>query len=564
MLLSACTAGSLKVATLDPATITAPVVVFTATARPTATPPAKLTPHPQPTPTLEKLDSLTIWIAPSVPDGLRSKLHLPAMLKQVDLADNAQLKLEPVSGQAETSGVYPIQWIYAVVAPFPTVLDGVDLADVQDAWFGKPFTVFGGKPLLMAEPTRLALEAIWGPAQGASIKVVDSQSLLQQAWDDQPAWAIVPFDELEPRWKVLHLNGIDLLDKQFNPSTYPLEVGFDLVGDGQYLRALTIGGIDLQGLAPQTNRDASKLTVLVMTGTTALTRHTAYTMETEGVLYPARDIGDWLRDADLTHISNEVSFDPTCPPAAPLDEEMRFCSSPTYLDLLKDIHANVIELTGNHLVDWGIDPLTFTLGLYQQNNFSYYGGGANLDEARKPLFIENHGNRLAFLGCNSTGPANDWATAEQPGSNPCDMDAFEKQIIAVKAQGYLPVVTFQHFEYGTFDGYKPQSGQRVDFLRMSAAGAVIVSGSQAHYPLAKTFVGQNFVDYGLGNLFFDQMVDFARPEFIDRHVFYDGRYISTELLTAMLEDYARPRPMTPEERVKLLTDIFAASDWNQK
>jgi poly-gamma-glutamate synthesis protein (capsule biosynthesis protein) len=554
----------LSTPTLAPAASKTPAVLSSPTALPTSTELPSQTPSPQPTSTPEQLKDLTIWISPAVPDGLRSKLHLPAAIRQVEQADGASLKLEPVSGQSEAASVYPIQWIYAVVAPFPTVQDDVTLADVQNAWFGKPVTLFGGKPLMMDQSTRLALESVWGPPEDSLIKVVDGPVLLQQAWDAMPAWAIVPFDELDPRWKVLHLNGIDLLDKKFDPASYPLKVYFDLVGTAQALRAITSSGIDLQSLSPQTNRDVNKLTVLIMTGTTALTRHTAYTMEEEGVLYPARDIGDWLRDADLTHISNEVSFDPSCPPAAPVDEEMRFCSAPNYIDLLKNINANVIELTGNHLVDWGIDPLRFTLDLYHQNNLPYYGGGANLAEARKPLLIENHGNRLAFVGCNNTGPANDWATPDQPGSNPCDMDALAAQITDLKSQGYLPIVTFQHFEFGIFDGYKPQSGQRVDFLRMASAGAVIVSGSQAHYPLAKTFVGQNFVDYGLGNLFFDQMVDYARPEFIDRHVFYDGRYISTELLTAMLEDYAKPRPMTAVERAKLLTVIFANSDWNQK
>jgi poly-gamma-glutamate synthesis protein (capsule biosynthesis protein) len=53
----------------------------------------------------------------------------------------------------------------------------------------------------------------------------------------------------------------------------------------------------------------------------------------------------------------------------------------------------------------------------------------------------------------------------------------------------------------------------------------------------------------------------TRQEFVDRHVFYDGRHISTEVLTAILEDYARPRPMTPEERETLLRTAFTASGW---
>jgi len=56
----------------------------------------------------------------------------------------------------------------------------------------------------------------------------------------------------------------------------------------------------------------------------------------------------------------------------------------------------------------------------------------------------------------------------------------------------------------------------------------------------------------------------VRWEKIQRHTFYDGRHLSTEILTAMLEDYARPRPMTVEERLVFLEEIFTASDWNSR
>ena len=95
-----------------------------------------------------------------------------------------------------------------------------------------------------------------------------------------------------------------------------------------------------------------------------------------------------------------------------------------------------------------------------------------------------------------------------------------------------------------------------DFQQVADDGAVIVSGSQAHVPLEMEFYKGAFIHYGLGNFFYDQMgnqiPDPTRPyipplpaqrwEFIDRHVIYDNRYISTELLTAMLEDYAHAAP----------------------
>jgi poly-gamma-glutamate synthesis protein (capsule biosynthesis protein) len=81
------------------------------------------------------------------------------------------------------------------------------------------------------------------------------------------------------------------------------------------------------------------------------------------------------------------------------------------------------------------------------------------------------------------------------------------------------------------------------------------------------FHNDAFIHYGLGNLFFDQMGDQdwmprgIRREFLDRYVIYNGKLISVELITAMLEDYSRPRLMTEQERSGFLQEYFSYSGW---
>ena len=135
-----------------------------------------------------------------------------------------------------------------------------------------------------------------------------------------------------------------------------------------------------------------------------------------------------------------------------------------------------------------------------------------------------------------------------------------QQIADVRDQGYIPIVTFQHEEYYT---YEANPFVIPDFEGTAAAGAAIVSGSQAHQPQALQFHEGALIHYGLGNLFFDQYDEGipTRQAFIDRHIFYQGRHISTELLTIQFIDNARPRPMTPEERRGLLETVFKASGW---
>ena len=450
-------------------------------------------------------------------------------------------------------------WIYALVAPFPTVSDGVTSDELHQAWKGSSSGYFSGRPLWMTDSTLAAFTAHWGPPASGSVQIAAADQLLNNTWKDMPSWAIVPFESLDPKWKVLTVDGQSPVHKEFSADGYPLRVLFALQSQGFAPTVINL---------PGSNRDSSKLTTLIMSGTTALVRWIAYKMEVNGVDYPARDIGDWLRQADIMHVSDEVSFDPTCPPPDPYQSRF-YCSDPKYLQLLEDAGVDVVELTGNHNMDNGAQSALYTLELYKEHHIQTFGGGANLADSRKPLLLEDHGNKFAFIGCNEAGPPEAWATDKSPGANPCDYSQFLPQISQLRKQGYIVIVTYQYRE-----GYSPQAmpWQVNDFRNAATAGATIVSGSQSHFPLAMEFYNGTFIHYGLGNLFFDQMGNIApgpglppmpgeRREFIDRHVFYDGRYISTELLTALLEDYSRPRPMTTDERAAFLLEYFEHSGW---
>ncbi|NPV77913.1 MAG: hypothetical protein HPY59_16250 [Anaerolineae bacterium] len=497
----------------------------------------------------------TLWIDPAIPASLRSSLILPVDVFPAEEREGASLRLESGGGDPEA------EWVYALAAPFPTLVDNVSLTDIQNRWKGDGSSALGNTPLMMSPSTLLVFSKVWGPPAAEVVRILEDSELLAAAWEEIPSWAILPFENLSPRWKVIRVDGISPLDNTFHADQYPLAMKFSLSGLPEKK-----AGISFQ----KTNRDAQKLTVLVMTGVTALVRSTAAKMEKLGMEYPARDIGVWLRAADLTHISNEVSFVAECPPANPYQITLMFCSRPEYITLLQEVGADIIELTGNHLVDWRRSALVESLALYQEYGMRTYGAGEDLENAMRPLLLEHNGNRLAFLGCNPAGPEAVWATEDRAGAAPCDYEWMKEEIARLRAEGYLPVVTLQYFESYAF---VPTPGEQRDFPPLAEAGAMIVSGSQAHYPQGMTFVGDSFVHYGLGNLFFDQMymplsgseadkiLSGTRKEFIDRHVFYDGRYIGTELLTALLEDFAKPRPMTAEERLEMLNSAFENSSW---
>lgn len=516
---------------------------------------ASLTPfQPLPTVTLTPTPELQgLWLDPAVPESLRAGLALPEGMALAVSADRAESRLEPTRDANA-----PVKWFYVLAAPFETITDDVSSSDFLDYWRGENDDLFDGAPLAVTQATLYAFEFLWGPVGTANMRIAIDYSELTHLRDEEKAWALLPFDLLEPEWKVISIDGQNPLLRGMEEDAYPLKVLFMLHG----LHA------EEAMQHPLTNRDEDKLTVLVMTGVTALVRATAATMDLKGVEYPASSILDWLTSADLAHTSNEVSFSQSCPRASYSDTSLQMCSQPEYLRLLTEAGFDIIELSGNHLNDYGREPLAYTLDLYDQVGLQYFAGGGNLQEARQPLLIEDHGNRLAFLGCNPAGPPNVWATETLPGAAPCEDYAWIKaEAQRLRNDGYLPIVTLQYYE-----AYRPEplDWEQRDFRALAESGAVIISGSQAHYPMGLEFHHGVLIHYGLGNLFFDQMrytlpngniTDWTAREFIDRHIFYDGRYISTQLLTARLEEYARPCPMTNEERAEMLRTIFSASGW---
>lgn len=491
----------------------------------------------------------SLWVQPFLPARFRESLRLPGGMRLVESSQEASLRLE-VSDANPAS-----RWIFAAVAPFSTLIEGVSFEDILGAWKGESTGPFAGVPLLVSGSTKEILTVVWGePAEG-SVRVVPEEELIEAAWNEQPAWGVVPFEDLDPRWKVLKVDGFSPLSKEFDSQAYPLAASISIAGD-QYL----IDRVGKELGIPETNRDPGKLSTVLLTGVTALVRGTSNTMYSRGITYPAEEIGPVLQEADILHISNEIPFFAGCPLYELNFPELRFCTNPRYMGLLEEIGADVIELTGDHFADYGDEATLYTLELYKERGWPYYGGGANLEEARQPVLLEHNGNKVAFIGCNAKGGGYATASDTRPGAGACDWAWMESETARLKAEGYQVIATFQHQEWYE---YPVREQYRGDFLRLAEAGASIVSGSQAHMPHGFEFSGESYIHYGLGNLFFDQYntIPGTNDAFMDRHVFYDGRYIGTELLTIRFIDYAKPVFMTAEERLALLETVFAASGW---
>jgi poly-gamma-glutamate capsule biosynthesis protein CapA/YwtB (metallophosphatase superfamily) len=306
-----------------------------------------------------------------------------------------------------------------------------------------------------------------------------------------------------------------------------------------------------------------EVTTLNQTGVTAISRDVAFKIEAaKDYGYPAKRISSFLKSTDLTHISNEVSSVAGCVPA----QSMRFCAKPEYMKSLVDVGTDIVSLTGNHNNDFGADNNLSTIKQYEKLGIKYFGGGKNLEDASKILYVENKGNKIAFLGYNyydtvlGTGAI---AGKDRAGANSYSDSKMKKDIATAKKNADLVFVDFQFQECYSYPSsdviypicYKPLASpdQTGLFRKAIDYGADIVVGVQAHQPQTYEIYKGKTIFYGLGNLFFDQIEWIGtRQGLILTHYFKEGKYIQTKISTTLYDGPMQTYISTGKDRQLLL------------
>lgn len=174
-------------------------------------------------------------------------------------------------------------------------------------------------------------------------------------------------------------------------------------------------------------------------------------------------------------------------------------------DAFRRAGFHVVSLAGNHCMDWGPDALNDTVAALTSSGLQVVGVGNDILEARRPVFVQSKGRRIAFLAYSSILPQGYWATEtragcapmrawthyeqiehDQPGT-PCrvhtfanreDLQALVDDVAAARAQADFVAVSIHwgiHFIPGVIADYQRDVGRAaID------AGAGVVLGHHAH------------------------------------------------------------------------------------
>lgn len=221
-----------------------------------------------------------------------------------------------------------------------------------------------------------------------------------------------------------------------------------------------------------------------------------------GVLNCIEDeILNYLRTSDVFLINNEFTYGERGNPLS--GKTWTFQASPSTVNLLKDMGADIVSLANNHVYDYGEIGFTDTMAVLDEAEIPYVGAGMNISEAAEGYYFIINGIKVGIVAASraekvSFTPVADYNKAGVMGTY--DSENFLKAVKFAKSQcDYL--IAYVH--WGTENSTKLETAQKEMAREYIDAGVDAVIGGHTHCLQGMEFYNGKPIVYSVGNFWFN-------------------------------------------------------------
>jgi poly-gamma-glutamate synthesis protein (capsule biosynthesis protein) len=183
---------------------------------------------------------------------------------------------------------------------------------------------------------------------------------------------------------------------------------------------------------------------------------------------------------------------PVCAEGLPVSNKVGECLHTTPFDIPGQW---AFALANNHMMDFQEEGLRQTRDFLSAKGYAFAGAGDTEEEARKPMFLEEDGKRIAVFSCceRQFGVA----TPDSAGVAAMGVWLYEA-IRSVKARGEADFVIVSCHAASEFCPW-PAPQLRDFYHSLVDAGADVIHGHHAHVPQGWETYKDKPIFYGLGN-----------------------------------------------------------------
>ena len=266
-----------------------------------------------------------------------------------------------------------------------------------------------------------------------------------------------------------------------------------------------------------------------------------------------------LSDADLTMVNLESAITDRGTPEAKLLEtpadRFHFRTSPAALDVLDEAGVDVVTMANNHGADYGPVGVTDTLRAIRRGPVAVVGIGRDRRAAFAPYRTTVGDTDLAFLAADASFREDSSSVWEAGASNPGLAAAHSARprdlLDAVKSASAVDDIVVVYLHWGEEGKSCPTRKQQITASALAEAGADVVVGSHAHQLLGSGWLGDTYVNYGLGNFLWYSANE---PETgVLEVVVRDGRVVGDSWHPARIQTFGRPLPLRGQDRAEAIT-----------
>ncbi|WP_172713558.1 CapA family protein [Geobacillus sp. E263] len=171
------------------------------------------------------------------------------------------------------------------------------------------------------------------------------------------------------------------------------------------------------------------------------------------------------------------------------------------VDFLIKYKFKYVNLANNHIFDFMDKGYYKTINILRENNIGYFGVGENLENALRPIILEDKGKKIGIFGfcCRYTGAVN--AKKNKMGTAPIDFRIIRKTLQQYEHLDYK----IAYFHFGVeFEDY-PEPYYKHQIEKLVADGYLnVVIGNHTHSIQGYKMIGNGVIFYSLGNFIFPQ------------------------------------------------------------
>lgn len=267
-----------------------------------------------------------------------------------------------------------------------------------------------------------------------------------------------------------------------------------------------------------------------------------------------------LKAADLTMVNLESSItERGTPEAKELEvprERYYFHTSPAALDVLAAAGVDVVTMANNHGADYGPVGLADTLAAIRTSPIPVIGIGRDRRAAFTAYRVSIRGTDIAFLAADGSmreGSSNVWAAGRTtPGIAAAHAARPAALIAAVRAASRRDDVVVVYLHWGVELQGCPTGQQRATARALVEAGADVIVGSHAHVLLGSGWLGDTYVDYGLGNFLWYHNHE---PETgVLSLTIRDGQVVDDAWTPARIQKFGRPLLLRGRDRAAAIDE----------